>query len=133
MITGYIDGASAGNPGKAGAGYVLYQDKKVIKEGSIYIGVQSNNFAEYMALVFALLEIIEMGEKSCCIYSDSKLICEQMKGNFKVKHQNILPLFILAKTVASKLNNFTINHIARLENQRADKLAKKATGFLTYD
>ncbi len=131
MITAYIDGASVGNPGKAGVGYLLYKNQKLIQKESIYLGIQSNNFAEYMALIMALSDILARGQKSCHIYSDSRLICEQIKGNFKVKHQNILPLYALAKKMISYINTFKIEYIGREKNKEADKLAKEATGFLT--
>ncbi|MCF7872852.1 MAG: ribonuclease HI family protein [Candidatus Omnitrophica bacterium] len=131
MITAYIDGSSIGNPGKAGIGYLIYKNKKVIKEESIYLGIQSNNFAEYMGLIFALTDIVTSGQKECLVYTDSKLVCEQINGNFKVKHQNILPLYTLAKKIISKFDKFKIEHILRDKNKEADKLAKKATGFLT--
>lgn len=131
MITAYIDGSSIGNPGKAGIGYTIHKDNKLIKAESIYLGIQSNNFAEYMGLIFALADIIALGEKGCRVYTDSKLVCEQINGNFKVKHQNILPLYTLAKRMILKLEKFKIEHILREKNKEADKLAKKATGFLT--
>jgi ribonuclease HI len=131
MITVYIDGSSIGNPGKAGIGYLLYEGKKVIQKESIYLGIQSNNFAEYMGLIFALTDIIARGQKECLVYTDSKLVCEQIKGNFKVKHQNILPLYTLAQKIISKFDKFKIEHIMRDKNKEADKLARKATGFLT--
>ncbi|MFO8052971.1 MAG: ribonuclease HI family protein [Candidatus Omnitrophota bacterium] len=131
MITAYIDGSSIGNPGKAGVGYLIYKDKKIVQEESIYLGIQSNNFAEYMGLIFALSDIIASGQKECLVYTDSKLVCEQISGNFKVKHQNILPLYTLAKKIISKFDKFKIKHILREKNKEADKLAKKATGFLT--
>ncbi len=130
MIEIYIDGSSIGNPGKAGVGYLIYEDKKLIHRESIYLGVQSNNFAEYMALIFALADLIGRNKKSCQVYSDSKLICEQINGNYKVKHQNILPLYTLAKKMISSLNKFKIEHVLRDKNKKADQLAKKATGFL---
>jgi len=64
------------------------------------------------------------------VFSDSQLVCEQIKGNYKVKNQNIYPLFVLAKNLISKLDDFKITHIDREENQEADELAKAATGFL---
>jgi ribonuclease HI len=131
MITAYIDGSSIGNPGKAGIGYLIYKNKKIIKEESIYLGIQSNNFAEYMGLIFALTDIATSGQKECLVYTDSKLVCEQINGNFKVKHQNILPLYTLAKKIISKFDKFKIEHILRDKNKEADRLAKKATGFLT--
>jgi ribonuclease HI len=130
MLKIYIDGASSGNPGKSGIGYVIYRNGVRIKEASIYLGIQSNNFAEYMALIFTLSDMLDMGEKKCAVFSDSQLICEQITGNFKVKNKNIYPLFVLAKHLISKLESFTIEHIRREDNEEADRLAKEATGFL---
>jgi len=130
MLKIFIDGASVGNPGKSGIGYVIYEGNAVIKEASVYLGIQSNNFAEYMALIFPLIDALDMQKKEIQVLSDSQLICEQINGNFKVKNKNIYPLFVLAKNLISKLDKFTINHIDREKNKEADKLAKQATGFL---
>lgn len=130
MIKIYIDGASIGNPGKSGLGYLIYQDDKLIKKEGIYLGIQSNNFAEYMALIFSLIEVLDRGEKDVEVFSDSQLICEQIKGNFKVKNKNIYPLFVLAKSLIAKFDNFNITYIEREKNKQADELAKRATGFL---
>lgn len=130
MIKIYIDGSSIGNPGKSGIGYLIYQGNELIKKKSVYLGIQSNNFAEYMALIFPLIDAIEGNQKKVKAFSDSKLVCEQIKGNFKVKNKNIYPLFVLAKNLISKLDSFEITHIDREKNQEADQLAKEATGFL---
>jgi len=130
LIKVYIDGASVGNPGKCGIGYLIYEQDKCLKKKSVYLGIQSNNFAEYMALIFSLSELISLKVNQADFFSDSKLVCEQIKGNFKVKNQNIYPLYVLAKSLISKLDNFTITHIEREKNQEADRLAKDATGFL---
>jgi len=130
MIKVYTDGACLGNPGKVGVGYVIYKDSKVIKQGSVPLGVGTNNFAEYMACIFSLVDILAMGERQCHVFSDSKLICEQIKGNFKVKNQNIFPLYTLARRLADKFDDFKITHIGRELNQDADILAKKAAGLV---
>ena len=130
MVEIYIDGASIGNPGKIGIGYLISKDKKLLKEESVYLGIGTNNFAEYMALIFSLIETIALDEKDCCVYSDSNLLCEQINGTFRVKSKNIYPLFVLAKKLISKLNSFSISHINREKNKEADKLSKEATGFL---
>ena len=83
-----------------------------------------------MALIFPLIDAIEQNKKKVKVFSDSKLVCEQVKGNFKVKNKNIYPLFVLAKNLISKLDSFEITHIDRENNQEADELAKQATGFL---
>ena len=130
MIQIYTDGASIGNPGKVGVGYLIYKNKQLIAKKGLYLGVQSNNFAEYMALVFALLEALRLNEKKCEVFSDSQLLCEQIHGNYKVKNNNIYPLFILVQELIGQLDTFSITHIAREKNSEADALAKEATGFL---
>lgn len=130
MITVYIDGASSGNPGKMGVGFVMYKEKALLKKQGFYIGVGTNNVAEYMALIFALCEALFLGEKKCHVYSDSNLVCEQLNGRFKVKNQNIFGLFTLAKNIISKFEACTITHIEREKNKEADAIAKEATGFL---
>ncbi|MCK5289207.1 MAG: ribonuclease HI family protein, partial [Candidatus Omnitrophica bacterium] len=106
MIKIYIDGSSIGNPGKSGIGYLIYRDNEVIKKESTYLGIQSNNYAEYMALVFSLIEALSLNEKDCFVFTDSQLLCEQINGNYKVKSQNIQPLFTLSKKLISKFDNF---------------------------
>ena len=130
MVTIYTDGASIGNPGKVGIGFVIYKEKRVLVKKGIYLGVQSNNFAEYMAFIFAVSEALALGEKACEVFSDSELLCQQLRGNYKVKNNNILPLFVLARTLIEKLDSFSITHILREKNGEADELAKEAAGFL---
>ena len=130
MVKVFTDGASIGNPGKVGVGYVIYKNEKRIKDGSVFLGNQTNNFAEYMAVIFALTEVLGMGERECELLTDSQLVCEQIKGNYKVTNENIFPLFTLAKKIIAQFNGFTITHIPREKNEEADKLSKKAAGFL---
>lgn len=130
MIKVYIDGASAGNPGKVGIGYLIYNENKLIAKEGIYLGVQTNNFAEYMALIFAISEVMSIGYKCVEVFSDSNLLCEQINGNFKVKNKNIYPLFVLAKKIITKFEKFSISHIDRENNKEADRLATQAIGFL---
>ena len=84
-----------------------------------------------MALIFPLIELLSMNEMRCQFFTDSKLVCEQINGNFKVKNKNISPLFKLAKRLISKMETFSITHIDREQNSQADELAKNAAGFLT--
>ncbi len=130
MIKIYVDGSSIGNPGKSGIGYLIYKENVIIKKESTYLGIQTNNYAEYMALIFSLIESLSINEKKCVVFTDSKLLCEQINGNYKVKSQNIQPLFTLAKKLISKLDSFNIEHIGREKNKEADKLARESTSFL---
>ncbi|MCM8830906.1 MAG: ribonuclease HI family protein [Candidatus Omnitrophica bacterium] len=129
MIKVYIDGASEGNPGRAGIGYLIFDDEVLIKKESIYLGIQTNNFAEYMSLIFALIDIFGMKDKKVEVFSDSLVLCEQINGKFKIKSKNLYPLYILAKKIISNFTNFSLLYIDREKNKDADELAKNAIGF----
>lgn len=130
MIHVFIDGASAGNPGKVGVGYAIYKGEELLAQNGVALGIQTNNFAEYMALIFALIAVLGMGEKRCEVFSDSQLLVEQINGNYKVRNKNIYALYVLAKHTVSRFESFRITHIPREENTVADKLAGDASGFL---
>lgn len=123
----YTDGGSRGNPGPAGGGFVIYCDGKLKTKGSIYFGEKTNNQAEYLALREALREAYAKF-KDCKIicYLDSKLAVEQMNGNYKVKSDNVRPLFQEVRRIADQFKNFSIHHIPRAENKEADQLANDA-------
>ncbi len=119
----YIDGASIGNPGDAGIGIIFSQGSETLKNISRYIGKQTNNVAEYTALVFALQEALDMKLKSVRVFSDSELVCRQMTGAYKVKSDNIKDLFMQATNLAKGFQSFQIEQIPRERNRGADKLA----------
>ena len=102
-LTIYVDGASKGNPGKAGIGVVLFCEGKKIKEYSQYIGIATNNVAEYMAVVFAMQEALIVNVRNITIFSDSELVVNQINGVYKVKDNN---LFRLHKQVQHLKNGF---------------------------
>ena len=124
-----FDGASQGNPGPAGAGGVIKQGRKVIKKYHRYLGKKTNNQAEYLAALLGIKVIKKLGlePKELIIVGDSKLIIEQIAGNYKVKNPG---LKILNKKVQTELKSFTttINyqHVKREQNKTADKLATHA-------
>lgn len=124
----YIDGGSRGNPGPAGGGFAVYKNGKLIEKGSEFYGIKTNNQAEYMALGLALRTIQakfgESVEVNC--FMDSKLAVEQMNGQWKVKSENVRPLFREARILADQFAKFTISHIPREENAFADSLANRA-------
>jgi ribonuclease HI len=124
--TAYIDGASSGNPGDAGIGIIIYKDKEEMVRESRYIGIQTNNFAEYTALT-VLLEMLEKhGIKKARIFSDSELVVKQMSGEYKIKNQDLKVLAIKAQSYKKKIK-FTLEHIRREGNDEADDLAKRAS------
>jgi len=122
----YIDGASKGNPGPAGIGVIICQDGKILKNIANYIGETTNNFAEYSALLQALEEALIMKAESVHVYSDSQLLCRQIKKEYKVKSQNIMGLYAKAVSLISGFKKFLITHIPRENNVGADKLATQA-------
>ena len=95
MIKIYTDGAARGNPGHAAAGYVIFKDDKLIKKSARYIGRSTNNIAEYRAVINAL-RAAQKG-KGIQLFSDSRLVVNQLNGTFKVKKEHLQPLYAKAK------------------------------------
>ena len=121
----YVDGAARGNPGEAGIGVVIKEGKKVLLEVGAYIGRATNNIAEYMALIRGLEEALLLRKKSIKVTSDSELMVKQIKGEYRVKNEGLLPLYLHAKGLIKKLEHFEIFHAHREENKHADELANK--------
>jgi ribonuclease HI len=123
----FFDGASRGNPGKAAAGAVLYgSDKTIVGEVSTYLGVKTNNQAEYIALVLGLQKAITLGIKNIHVYGDSLLVIKQMKGEYKVKNAKLLVYYKNATTLAKSFESISFTHVQRHLNAVADKLANDA-------
>ncbi len=121
----YTDGASRGNPGKSGCGAVIIFDNGKV-ELKKYIGIATNNQAEYNALIIALEYLSKYKEiKNIEIYTDSQLMARQLNGEYKVKNKNIFNLY---KKVIDLLHKYTwqIESIPREENKEADRLANEA-------
>lgn len=122
----YIDGAAKGNPGPAGIGVVIYKDGAAVKSISRHIGSATNNIAEYSALIYALQEALILKSRAVNIRTDSELLCRQLTGRYKVKHENLKPLFERVKHLRLGFDVFKIQHIYREKNKEADKLASLA-------
>ncbi len=122
----FIDGASKGNPGPAGIGVVIVNEKEEI-ELSRPIGITTNNVAEYKALITGLEKALQMRSEIVHIYSDSELLVRQIKGIYRVRDGELLKLWKRAMGLLSKLKGYTITHIPREENRRADRLAREAS------
>ncbi|HZI66432.1 MAG TPA: ribonuclease HI family protein [Thermoanaerobaculia bacterium] len=119
-----IDGAARGNPGPAGAGvYVEAERDRPVLEFYEPLGKTTNNVAEYRALLLALERAEEAGADEVEIRSDSNLLVEQMRGNFKMRAEHLKPLLSEAVIRAKRFRSFTITHIPRENNTRADRLA----------
>ncbi len=127
-LTIYVDGASKGNPGKAGIGIVFFCEDKKIKEYSQNIGVTTNNVAEYMAVIFAMQEALIVNVRNIAIFSDSELIVNQINGIYKVRDNNLFRLYKQVQHLKGGFKKFNITHIERANNKEADKLASKQVG-----
>lgn len=123
----YIDGASLGNPGKSGAGMVAVDEHgNELWRNSVHLGEMTNNMAEYEALIGALQEANASSVDSVVIYTDSLLVANQMKGIYKIKNSTMQSYVQKALGLVKNLTHFEIHHIAREQNQVADRLAKQA-------
>ena len=123
----YVDGASRGNPGDAGVGFLMCDaDSKVIQKYKYYIGESTNNVAEYMALINALQEAVKARVRNVLVYSDSELLVRQVKGIYRVKDNKLKQLYALFSNLKEYFKDFSIEYIEREKNQEADKLASQA-------
>ena len=126
-IVAYIDGGARGNPGPAGYGVRVEQhDGTLVEEFSGFIGVATNNVAEYRGLLAALEWARQHGHKQLHVRSDSLLLVQQMRGRFKVKHPGLQPLHAKARLLAHELGRVTFEHVGRALNANADRLANGA-------
>ena len=122
-----FDGGSRGNPGPSGCGYVIYdQNNKLIHEDSRYLGVQTNNYAEYMGVVEGVKKTIELNIQHLIIKGDSLLVIKQLNGSYNVNSENLKPLYKHAYSLIKQIKKVEYIHIKREMNVVADKLANIA-------
>jgi len=122
------DGGSRGNPGPAGFGCVVFSpdSSTVLAEHSRFIGVTTNNVAEYRGLIAGLEEARRLGADEVAVRMDSKLVVEQMTGRWKVKHPAMAELHQQARSLASAFGRVSFAWIPREQNKHADRLANEA-------
>jgi ribonuclease HI len=122
-----VDGGSRGNPGPAAYG-VLVRDPRgeIVARLKKYIGKNTNNVAEYFGLIAALDYAQNHGIRSLRVESDSELMVKQMRGQYKVKSEELKPLFERAKKMSQTFEAFRINHVYREQNKEADALVNQA-------
>ena len=126
-LTIYTDGASSGNPGPSGIGIVILdKEGRQVGKVSSYIGRRTNNYAEYAALIRALKIAIYFKTSELKIRTDSELIVKQLRGEYKVKNENIRKLYDEAASLVKKIKRCTIEHVPRTQNEKADYLARRA-------
>ncbi len=122
------DGGSRGNPGPAGYGAVVFDagHSRILAERMEYLGVATNNVAEYRGLIAGLEAAAELGAREVTVRMDSKLVVEQMSGRWKVKHAAMIPLADRAKRLVAGFDRVSFQWIPRAENSHADRLANLA-------
>jgi probable phosphoglycerate mutase len=126
-FTAHCDGGSRGNPGPAGYGAVVEDSKgQVVARLSAFLGVQTNNYAEYAGLLAVLKWAAENGVKRLRVVSDSELMVNQMNGRYKVGSPSLRPLWEEARQMTRRLERFEITHTLRGGNTEADRLANEA-------
>lgn len=131
--TMYCDGACSGNPGDSGIGVVIDlsdEDVEVLKKEksyriSEYIGIATNNIAEYSALIRGLEKAESLGLKRIKVFLDSELVVRQLNGIYKVKNKKLMPLWQKAMDLLKHFHDHKISHVPRDRNAEADSLARK--------
>ena len=131
MVQIYIDGASRGNPGLSSCAYVILQNRQVIHEASFFLGLATNNQAEYSGLLMALLYAITHRFNEAQVFSDSELLVKQLNGYYRVKSTNLVPYFECYLSVKPQFSHFLIEHIRREKNTRADFLCNQKLNLIT--
>jgi ribonuclease HI len=122
-----VDGGSRGNPGPAAYGVVVRDPRgEIVARLKKYIGINTNNVAEYFGLIAALDYAQNHGIRALRIESDSELMVKQMRGQYKVKSEELKPLFERAKKMSQTFESFRISHVYREQNKEADALVNQA-------
>jgi len=126
-ISAHCDGGARGNPGPAGYGAVITgPDGEKIAELSQFLGIRTNNFAEYSGLLAVLEYALEHKHARLRVVSDSELMVRQIQGRYKVRSPDLLPLWQEARARIARLEAFEIAHALRHKNKDADRLANLA-------
>lgn len=120
----YVDGASRNNPGPSGAGVHIVKDARTIEKIGFFLGVKTNNEAEYLALLIGVFILKQYVAKADQVYiiSDSQLLVKQLLGQYRVKTDTLRPFFNLAFAMVKDMNAQMV-HVLRAENSVADKMA----------
>jgi ribonuclease HI len=130
----YADGAARGNPGPAGIGVVIEDERgQVLKEVSQFVGRKTNNQAEYMALIQGLEAVAEYQADAVLVRLDSELLVHQLKGEYKVKSPLLKPLRTKVQRLLARYKVVGIEHIERQYNRAADRLANQAIDAAPLD
>lgn len=123
----YADGGSRGNPGPSACGYVLIgDDNQVLVDKGVYLGITTNNQAEYQGLKSGLQEALAMGAREVAVRLDSLLVINQMKGIFKVKNRDLWPIHDAITQLVKQFDKVSFTHVPRELNKLADAAVNRA-------
>ncbi|MGC1176450.1 MAG: reverse transcriptase-like protein [Candidatus Saccharimonadales bacterium] len=121
------DGGSRGNPGPSASGFVILDmEDSVLVDKGVYLGVTTNNQAEYTSLKLALEECHKMGVREIEVYMDSLLVINQMKGIFKVRNRDLWPIHDAIKQLVKQFKHVSFSHVPREFNKLADAAVNRA-------
>lgn len=127
LIKIYTDGGSRGNPGPSASGFVIYDaNDKIIVRAANYIGITTNNQAEYISIRNALKYASNLTPKEVHAFMDSQLVINQLNGVYKVKNQDLLPIYLSVKDLEKTFNNITFSHVPRENNKVADAMVNES-------
>jgi ribonuclease HI len=122
----FADGGSRGNPGPAASGAVLYaEDGSDLAEVGAYLGVATNNVAEWHALEIGLRRARELGVDEIAIRMDSELVVRQVTGVYRVKHADLIPFWTRVRVLLREFKAFDIRHVPRAQNTAADAVCNQ--------
>jgi ribonuclease HI len=122
----FADGGSRGNPGPAASGAVLYDEHgEVLREIGTFLGVATNNVAEWMGLITGVEGALDLGATDIRIRMDSELVVKQIQGIYRVKHENLIPLHKKATTLLRRFGSVDIGHVPRKQNAAADAVVNQ--------
>ena len=122
----FADGGSRGNPGPAASGAVLLaEDGSVLREIGVYLGVTTNNVAEWTALLEGLRAALDLSVDEIEVRLDSELVVKQLSGEYRVKHPGLIPLHTQAKTLLRKFARANVAHVRRKDNAAADAMVNQ--------
>jgi ribonuclease HI len=122
----FADGGSRGNPGPAASAAVLLDPGgELVEEIGAYLGVATNNVAEWTALVLGLEAAEKRGIRRLSVRLDSELVVKQLRGEYRVKHEGLQPLYQRARRLLRDFAEVEIQHVPRAQNKLADKLVNR--------
>ena len=122
----FADGGSRGNPGPAASGAVLFDESgAVLREVGTYLGVATNNVAEWTGLLTGLEAALELGVDDIAVRLDSELVVKQISGAYRVKNEGLIPLHAKAKILLRKFAHVDVQHVRRKMNAAADALVNQ--------